>query len=157
MRLLLHLLLALAATSRTSQGLRAAAPPALRLRLRAAPRPAGGLRPLLSGGEGGPGEGGDDEGEDRRPERGEDGGIVGGLRTWWANEAIEDLKVYGTSLIAALLFRTLIVEPRYIPSLSMFPTFSVGDQLAVEKVPACLPACRNIMAVRSDNVPPLYR
>lgn len=51
-------------------------------------------------------------------------------------DGIADLKVYGTSLLAALLFRTFIMEPRYIPSLSMFPTFEVGDQLAVEKVSA---------------------
>ena len=33
-----------------------------------------------------------------------------------------------------LAIRLLIVEPRYIPSLSMFPAFEINDQLAVEKV-----------------------
>jgi signal peptidase I len=35
-----------------------------------------------------------------------------------------------------LAIRLLIVEPRYIPSLSMFPSFEINDQLAVEKVEA---------------------
>jgi len=33
-----------------------------------------------------------------------------------------------------LAIRIVIVEPRFIPSLSMFPTFEINDQLAVEKV-----------------------
>lgn len=46
----------------------------------------------------------------------------------------EDIKTYVISLGFALLLRFTIVEPRFIPSLSMYPTFDVGDQLAVEKV-----------------------
>ena len=57
------------------------------------------------------------------------------IREWWSSdEGKEDVKTYTVSLTFALLLRFLIIEPRYIPSLSMFPTFEVGDQLAVEKV-----------------------
>ena len=61
-----------------------------------------------------------------------------GLREWWKKEAKSDLMVYGTSLAVALTIRTVALEPRYIPSLSMFPTFEVGDQLAVDKLSAKL-------------------
>jgi len=51
-----------------------------------------------------------------------------------SEEGKEDIKIYTTSLVTALLVRAFICEPRYIPSLSMYPTFDIGDQLAVEKI-----------------------
>lgn len=51
-----------------------------------------------------------------------------------SEEGRGDVQTYFVSLAIALLLRFTIVEPRYIPSLSMYPTFEVGDQLAVEKV-----------------------
>lgn len=57
-----------------------------------------------------------------------------GLRQWWEREGKSDLKIYGTSLAIALVVRTVAIEPRFIPSLSMFPTFEIGDQLAVDKL-----------------------
>lgn len=57
------------------------------------------------------------------------------IRDWLrSDEGREDVKTYTISLAVALLLRITIIEPRYIPSLSMYPTFDVGDQLAVEKV-----------------------
>ena len=57
------------------------------------------------------------------------------IQEWFSSpEGKEDVKTYIISLGIALLLRLLIIEPRYIPSLSMYPTFEVGDQLAVEKV-----------------------
>jgi len=44
------------------------------------------------------------------------------------------LKEFVPTFAFFLAIRLLIVEPRYIPSLSMFPTFEINDQLAVEKV-----------------------
>jgi len=54
----------------------------------------------------------------------------------WArsSEGREDIFTYGISVAVACLLRAYVVEPRYIPSESMLPTFRVGDQLAVEKV-----------------------
>lgn len=45
-----------------------------------------------------------------------------------------DLKSAAISLFVALVVRSFLLEPRYIPSLSMFPTFQVGDQLFVDKI-----------------------
>lgn len=65
----------------------------------------------------------------------QDMSFVEQIKEWWVSpEGREDVKTYTVSLGVALLLRFLIIEPRYIPSLSMYPTFEVGDQLAVEKV-----------------------
>lgn len=63
------------------------------------------------------------------------GGFLSSLSQWLNSaEGRDDIKTYFISLSIALLLRFTIIEPRYIPSLSMYPTFEVGDQLAVEKV-----------------------
>lgn len=65
----------------------------------------------------------------------EDLSFIEQIQEWFASpEGKEDVKTYILSLGIALILRLLIIEPRYIPSLSMYPTFEVGDQLAVEKV-----------------------
>lgn len=99
----------------------------------------------LAAGSGG-GSGSDDDGigvptsnnrwdDDGEQESYGGGSFMDGIKEWIASgEAREDAKTYTISLVAALLLRFLVVEPRYIPSLSMYPTFEVGDQIAVEKV-----------------------
>lgn len=77
---------------------------------------------------------GDDQ-WDETPQKIKDPGFLEGIKEWFSSEeGGEDVRTYITSLTVALLLRLLIIEPRYIPSLSMYPTFEVGDQLAVEKV-----------------------
>ena len=80
--------------------------------------------------------------DDKTPETSE--GLIAPIQKWLkSDEAKEDIKTYVISLTVALLLRFTIIEPRFIPSLSMYPTFNVGDQLAVEKV--------------SKRIKPLYR
>lgn len=77
--------------------------------------------------------GGSDDGDNSQDAGGLN--IIDQFRGWLGSEeGKRDIQTYTISLAIALLLRTLIIEPRYIPSLSMYPTFDIGDQLAVEKV-----------------------
>lgn len=51
-----------------------------------------------------------------------------------AIETQDDLRTVFMSLFVAIFVKVLLFEPRFIPSLSMFPTFDIGDQLLVDKV-----------------------
>ncbi|KAL7577534.1 hypothetical protein ACA910_015068 [Epithemia clementina (nom. ined.)] len=98
--------------------------------------------------EGALSSGGDDD-DDGNNKNKENGGVLGWLKNWYdSDEGKEDIKTYLVSLTIALLVRFTIIEPRFIPSLSMYPTFEVGDQLAVEKVTKRLkPFYRNEIVV----------
>mmetsp|Transcript_24458 Transcript_24458/g.44878 ORF Transcript_24458/g.44878 Transcript_24458/m.44878 type:complete len:349 (+) Transcript_24458:27-1073(+) len=61
-------------------------------------------------------------------------GSGGGGEFQLTPELKEDLTTFFASLAVALTIRALLVEPRFIPSLSMYPTFDVGDQLTVDKI-----------------------
>lgn len=84
----------------------------------------------------------------------DDENLIQSMVNWFkSDEAKEDAKTYTYSLVIALLLRFFIIEPRYIPSLSMYPTFDVGDQLAVEKVTKRIrPYSRNEVVVFNPPV-----
>lgn len=94
--------------------------------------------------------------EDPQPVGGDEN-FLDSIRNWFrSDEGREDIQTYFVSLFVALLLRFTIIEPRYIPSLSMYPTFDVGDQLAVEKVTKRLkPLYRNEVVV--FNPPEAFR
>lgn len=94
--------------------------------------------------------------EDPQPVGGDEN-IFDSVKSWFkSDEGREDVQTYFVSLFIALLLRFTIIEPRYIPSLSMYPTFDVGDQLAVEKVTKRIkPLYRNEVVV--FNPPETFR
>lgn len=47
---------------------------------------------------------------------------------------LENAQILFIALVLALLIRTFVAEPRFIPSDSMIPTLEIGDRLVVEKV-----------------------
>lgn len=49
-------------------------------------------------------------------------------------DAKKDLESTALMIIFAVTCRWFVIEPRYIPSLSMFPTFEVGDYVLVNKL-----------------------
>lgn len=54
-------------------------------------------------------------------------------KSFW-EKTKENLVILAIALGLSLLIRTLIAEPRFIPSDSMFPTLEIGDRLVIEKV-----------------------
>lgn len=50
------------------------------------------------------------------------------------DDQFDDVRTFTFAFLVALFVRSTIIEPRYIPSLSMYPTFDVGDQFLVDKL-----------------------